>query len=99
MSELEEKANGKTNFGKIKYKKFVEHLKNYIEDEETRNKFLLEFMKIIDFDPNKPPRTKEQEAIKLQKQKEARALAKEKKELEKQEKRLKQNRFKKPIED
>lgn len=99
MSELEEKANGLSTFTKKKYYEFVEHLKNYIEDEETRNKFLLEFMKIIDFNPNNPQRTKEQAALKLQREKEARALAKEKKELEKQEKRLKQNRFKKPIED
>ena len=99
MSELEEKANGLSTFTKKKYYEFVEHLKNYIEDEETRNKFLLEFMKIIDFNPNSPQRTKEQAALKLQRDKEARALAKEKKELEKQEKRLKQNRFKKPIED
>lgn len=103
MSELEQRTNGKTNFGKIKYYKFVEHLKKYIENEEIRNKFLLEFMQIIDFDPNKPLRTKEQEAIKLQKEKDSRAEARNQKnlekELEKQENRLKQNRFKKPIED
>lgn len=103
MSELEQRTNGKTNFGKIKYYKFVEHLKKYIENEEIRNKFLLEFMQIIDFDPNKPLRTKEQEAIKLQKQKDSRVEARNQKnlekELEKQENRLKQNRFKKPIED
>ena len=76
--------NGKTYLTKTKYYNLVEYLKINMPDEETRDKFLKDFMEIMNFNPNNPQKTREQVVIMIQKQKELRLQKRLQKQAEKE---------------